>query len=50
MNKSSNIQAPSSREIPNTKLQSVRVACLEFEVWCFSGAWMLELGALSAAA
>jgi hypothetical protein len=46
-------------EAPNSKLQapeklqassfknSTRAVCLEVEVWSFSGAWMLELGAFS---
>jgi prepilin-type N-terminal cleavage/methylation domain-containing protein/prepilin-type processing-associated H-X9-DG protein len=39
-------QAPSTREAPNSKLQSaVRGAPLEFAAWNFSGAWRLERGA-----
>jgi prepilin-type N-terminal cleavage/methylation domain-containing protein/prepilin-type processing-associated H-X9-DG protein len=38
-------QAPSTREAPNSKLQSaVRGVPLEFAAWNFSGAWRLELG------
>src|ERR1039458_4800397 len=36
-------QHPSSREIPNTKLQTPRGDYLKFGAWCFSGAWSLEL-------
>src|ERR1017187_2739142 len=43
--KSSKFQAPSSREIPNTKLQKNCPAPeLELGAWCFSGCWSLELG------
>jgi hypothetical protein len=38
----SNIQAPEKFQAPSFKKDSER--CLMFEVWCFSGAWMLELG------
>src|SRR5713101_8039311 len=48
--KSSKLQHPSSREIPTSKLQNARNACLRLEPWCFSGAWSLELGAFSAGA
>jgi hypothetical protein len=55
---SSKIQTPSSREDPNTKLQSRRadrrlclanvvdtmIAVLVFGSWCFSGAWILVFG------
>src|SRR5579884_2712666 len=47
--RSSNTQAPSSREIPNHKLQAGadRSACagLSIGAWNFSGAWMLKFGA-----
>jgi hypothetical protein len=43
--RSSNIQAPSSRETLNFKLQSADALLLEFDYWSFSGAWVLELGA-----
>src|SRR5882724_208085 len=43
---SSKFQAPSSREIPSTKFQTPR-QCLELDVWSFSGAWCLVLGAWS---
>jgi hypothetical protein len=39
----SNIQAPSSREIPNIKHQRSR-AKLELGPWSFSGCWSLEVG------
>jgi hypothetical protein len=42
--KSSKHQHPSTREIPNTKLQLAR-AGLELGSWWFSGAWILVLGA-----
>jgi hypothetical protein len=38
-------QAPSSREISISKLQLSRALVLEFENWSFPGAWTLELGA-----
>jgi hypothetical protein len=44
--KSTNIQAPSSREIPNIKHQPARSG-LELGPWSFSGAWMLVLGAFA---
>jgi hypothetical protein len=40
---SSNIQAPSAREIPNLNLQPAGVLDLELVDWNFSGAWCLEL-------
>ncbi len=45
---SSKLQAPSSRESSNLKLQSRKYAghVLKFEAWSFSGAWMLVLGCL----
>src|ERR1039458_7319518 len=43
--KSSNIQAPTSRETSITKFQNPREARLMFGAWNFSGAWMLALGA-----
>jgi hypothetical protein len=44
---SSKFQAPTSREAPSFNIQTWRRAkFLEFDVWSFSGAWMLELGAL----
>src|ERR1700731_134573 len=44
--KNSKHQAPSSREAPNSKLQTRTCALpLVFEVWGFSGAWCLVLGA-----
>jgi hypothetical protein len=36
---SSNIQAPEKLQIPKPDNE------LSFEVWCFSGAWMLDVGA-----
>jgi hypothetical protein len=36
---SDNIQAPEKLQPPNS------TSLLEFEIWCFSGAWNLELGA-----
>jgi hypothetical protein len=44
--KSSNNQAPSSREIPNPKLQiRDELLDLRFGAWSFSGCWSLEFGA-----
>jgi hypothetical protein len=44
---SSKFQAPTSREAPSFNVQTWRRArFLEFDVCSFSGAWMLELGAL----
>jgi hypothetical protein len=54
---STNIQAPCTREAPNSNDQA-RQPCLaltppwaktqlRFGAWCYSGAWMLVLGALS---
>jgi hypothetical protein len=34
-------QAPVKLQAPNTRADAVR---LEFDVWSFSGAWMLGLG------
>jgi hypothetical protein len=45
--KNTNIQAPSTREAPSSKLQSVAAPILELGSWNFSGAWMLVLGAFS---
>jgi hypothetical protein len=44
---SSKFQAPTSRETPMTKIQTQHSGgvCLKINVWNFSGAWMLELGA-----
>jgi hypothetical protein len=40
------LRAPSSREIPSTKQQTIAIVCLlELRVWSFSGAWSLVLGA-----
>src|SRR5438034_8404199 len=44
---SSKHQTSSSREAPSAKLPSHVDSGLEFGVWCFSGAWMLMLGAFS---
>src|SRR6266550_397339 len=44
--KSSNIQAPSTREASNPKLQTRRSAPLELGSWSFSGVWVLGLGPL----
>jgi hypothetical protein len=49
-NKSTNIQAPSSREAPNFKFQTSRARVLGLGAWNFSGAWMLVLGASAAVA
>src|SRR2546423_8575519 len=43
LEESSKHQAPSTREIPNTKQFERRAVRLELDVWCFSGAWSLEL-------
>src|SRR6266852_1886686 len=32
-----------ARETPRTKLQSPGAGCLGFEVWCFPGAWGLDV-------
>src|SRR6266446_1283415 len=46
----SKLQPPTSREDPNTKLQSVPAAyrflrwILDFESWIFSGSWRLDVG------
>ncbi|MSU57464.1 MAG: DUF1553 domain-containing protein [Pedosphaera sp.] len=45
MRRSSKLQAPSSRETSSPKLQFRRWPGLKFDVWCFSGAWCLVLGA-----
>jgi hypothetical protein len=47
---SSNLQAPSTRERPSLKLQSNEIRVSKLGSWNFSGAWMLVLGILSAAA
>src|SRR5258708_15054373 len=47
--RSSKHQHPSSRETPRTKLQDAHTPRLELEVWCFSGAWSLGVGAFCAA-
>ena len=46
--KSTNIQAPSSREISSLKLQYRQHfgRSLKYDAWSFSGAWMLVLGCL----
>src|ERR1700738_2814622 len=42
---SSKLHAPSSKEAPNSKHQTrQRDLLLVFEVWCFPGAWSVELG------
>jgi hypothetical protein len=41
--KDSKFQAPTSRESPIIKLKFLP-AIWEFDVWNFSGAWMLALG------
>jgi hypothetical protein len=46
---SSNLQAPSTRETPSLKLQNNHVRVSKLGSWNFSGAWMLVLGAFSAA-
>jgi hypothetical protein len=38
-----NIQAPTFRETPSQKLQTMLAAVLGIGVWIFSGAWCLEL-------
>jgi hypothetical protein len=43
--KTSNIQHPTSREAPNSKLQWNFCGALELDAWNFSGAWSLEFGA-----
>jgi hypothetical protein len=44
--KNSKRQAPSTREIPTCKLQTeITPRKLKFEVWNFSGCWMLDGGA-----
>src|ERR1035438_3106685 len=46
--KSSNIQAPSTREIPSFKFQTMSQLpqdALKLGAWCFSGCWSLEFGA-----
>jgi multidrug efflux pump len=42
--KSPNPKPPISREIPDVSRQRMRAANLEFEVWLFSGCWMLDGG------
>src|SRR5690242_16130204 len=44
---SAKIQAPSSREIPNTKLQCGRVPTRDFGIWNLELLWCLDLGAWS---
>jgi hypothetical protein len=45
-NKSSKFQAPTSRETSITRFPNQRADTkLMFEIWSFSGAWMLEFGA-----
>jgi hypothetical protein len=36
-------KAPSTKVQRNSKHQNALTPCLELEVWCFSGAWSLEL-------
>src|SRR6266496_4372010 len=43
--RSSKLQAPSSRETPNHKLQGRLDGPLELGAWCFFGIWSWELGA-----
>ena len=46
LGKSANLQAPSSRETSSSKHQATRRdPVLDLGAWCFSGAWMLVLGA-----
>src|SRR5688500_19552099 len=46
MVETSKFQAPSSRETSNSKLQTARIPVHSaLDVWCFSGAWTLVLGA-----
>jgi hypothetical protein len=49
-NQSSKLQPSSSREIPSTKRQNSGAVGLEFETWCFSGDWRLDVGALETSA
>src|SRR2546427_3967786 len=58
-NRNTKNQAPNTKEIPSSKLQTAARAsslelggslefgawCLVFGTWCFFGAWSLELGA-----
>src|SRR5580704_18001980 len=44
--KTSNIQAPTSREAPNFKHQAQAQRLLELGAWNFCGCWMLVLGCL----
>jgi hypothetical protein len=39
----SKLQAPEKLQVTSFNAEA-RVRCLEFEVWNFSGAWMLVLG------
>jgi len=48
--KNSKLQAPSSREGPNNKLQTVAPPILKIGSWNFFGAWMLDVGAFFACA
>jgi hypothetical protein len=44
---SSKLQAPEKLQIPRSKTLGAGfafAALLKFDVWCFSGAWSLELG------
>jgi protein SCO1/2 len=43
--KSSKFQAPSTREAPSSKLQTIRAQVWQPGVWNFSGAWILMFGA-----
>src|SRR5436309_10127330 len=60
-NRNTKNQAPNTKEIPSSKLQTAARAsslelgaslefgawCLVFGTWCFFGAWSLEFGAYS---
>jgi len=48
--KNSKHQAPSTREAPNSKLQTTVAPVLKIGHWNFSGAWILDVGALFACA
>ena len=48
--RSSKLQAPSSRETSNSKLQGVAVPSLALGAWNFSECWMLDVGAFFACA
>jgi hypothetical protein len=46
-NRNTKNQAPNTKEIPSSKLQTTdRASSLEFGDWSFSGVWSLEFGAL----